>query len=165
MSAGERAECLDGGAEMGPQRIDICARRVPADGEAQRTRRVGAHGLEDRRGFDLLGGTRAPRMCSDAPLVEGEQDGLGFDALHRDAGDVGETSEWIRIAEHLDTVDPGGYLDDVGDQRPRLLLLAIETHRIERSGGGTESHDGDERFQTGATTAFLITALQQGFES
>jgi hypothetical protein len=101
----------------------------------------------------------------DPALIKAEKNGLWLDAANGEAGDVGQSVVGIGIAEQFHVVDGSREFDDRPDEPKGLLGTAFESERIERYGHGSETEDRDERFESGSSSAFLVTALEERFES
>ena len=72
------------------ERVTVAIGGGPPDADPQRMAGVHAHRLEHGRRLDALGRAGGARMDGDAGAVQPDEHGLGFDAEHAEAHQMGE---------------------------------------------------------------------------
>ena len=152
-SSGERAAVLVG--------------RRPPDADPQRVAGVDAHRLEHRRRLDALGRAGGARMDGDAGPVQPDEHGLGLDAVHAEADQMGEPG-LRRRARRPSTPSTASAASTTEAICRRAVAASVVSARLrsagQRGGRGAEGEQGRERLEPGPAPAFLFAAHEEGLE-
>ncbi len=164
-SAGQGAEVPD---DLGHRRqggLHVGVGGAPPRREAERPVGVDAHGLQHGRRLQALRRARAARVGGDAALVEPEQHPLRLHPVDGHAHQVGEPALGVGITEQVDARHRTEAGDETRGLGPVPGGLGVERAAGQRTGGGTEAHEGTHVLQAGAASPFLVAAVQQGLDA
>ena len=104
-------------------------------------------------------------MGGHAALVESEEDSLGFDPLDREANDLRQSAGWVWIAKMGNPWDRRDRGYEALGLEPGLLLLVGDPGIGECGGRGAKADAGEDVFEPGAPSPFLITTGEERLET